>query len=155
MASLAPKIKGFTLLELLVVLAMSAMLVGVLPMAFGRLREAVDYRSTVRILRTELREARMLARMQGAEVRFNFDLDKRTFRIDGRPWRAIPEPLVLRLTIGDTDWHARRSGSIRFLPGGGATGGSIDLLRPGGDGARLHIDWLSGRVALLPLTAQP
>lgn len=150
----APKTKGFTLLELLVVLAMAALLIGLLPAAFGRLREAVEYRSTIRTLRAELREARMLAGIQGAEVRFNLDLDKKAFQIEGRSWHAIPEPLGLRLTLGGTDWRANRSGSIRFLPGGGATGGSIDLLRPTGDGTRLQVDWLSGRVALLPLMAQ-
>lgn len=154
MVQSVPRTKGFTLLELLVVLAVSVLLIGLLPMAFGRLREAVEYRSTIRILRAELREARMLARMQGAEVRFTVDLEQKAFRIEGRSWHAIPEPLGLRLTLGGADWSANRSGSIRFLPGGGATGGSVDLFRPAGDGTRLQVDWLSGRVALIPL-AQP
>ncbi len=35
---------------------------------------------------------------------------------------------------------------IRFLPGGGATGGSIDVIRASGAGTRLRVEWLSGRV---------
>ncbi|MBN9625535.1 MAG: hypothetical protein ABS39_11750 [Acidovorax sp. SCN 65-28] len=143
--------KGFTLLELMVVLAISALLIGMAPMAYSRLKEAMDYRSTIRTLRADLREARMLARVQGAEVRFNVDVERRAFRIEGRPWQAIPEPLGLRLTIGGIDWNAARVGAIRFLPDGGATGGSIDLMRPSGDGTRLQIDWLSGRIALVAL----
>ena len=38
-----------------------------------------------------------------------------------------------------------------FLPEGGATGGSVDILRPAGSGARLQVDWLSGATRLLGL----
>ena len=43
--------------------------------------------------------------------------------------------------------------AIRFFPDGGATGGSIEVVRPSGTGARIQVDWLSGRItqeALLP-----
>ena len=36
--------------------------------------------------------------------------------------------------------------SIRFLPRGGASGGSVDIVRPSGSGVRLRVDWFTGRV---------
>ena len=42
--------------------------------------------------------------------------------------------------------------AIRFLPDGGATGGSIDIVRPSGAGVRLRVDWLSGQVLQEPLS---
>ena len=32
------------------------------------------------------------------------------------------------------------------MPRGGASGGSVDLIRPSGTGVRLRVDWFSGRV---------
>ncbi|HEY0201888.1 MAG TPA: GspH/FimT family pseudopilin, partial [Burkholderiaceae bacterium] len=42
--------------------------------------------------------------------------------------------------------------AIRFLPSGGATGGSIDVARgSSGSGTRLRVDWLSGHITQEPI----
>jgi general secretion pathway protein H len=139
--------RGFTLVELLVVLALLGMLVTVVPLAFERLRESAQYRDAVRAVLTDIRQARSRAQSEGREVRFGVDLARRTYGLEGRPARVLPEPLQLRATVASVEIAADRSMAIRFLPGGGATGGSIDILRPGGAGTRLTVDWLSGAVS--------
>lgn len=139
--------RGFTLIELLVVFALLALLVGVVPVAFERLRESAQYRSTVRGMMSDMRQARQKAIAEGAEVRFRLDLTARTFGVDGRPAHDVPLPLQLRATVAAVELSGAQVAAIRFLPQGGATGGSIDVLRPSGTGVRLTVDWLSGAVA--------
>lgn len=142
--------RGFTLIELLVVFAIGAVLLSLAPVAFDRLKESSDYRDTVRSITSQLRAARATAQAEGREVRFLVSLQDRSYRTDqGRPW-VVPEPLQLRATVAGTETNGRDA-AIRFLPSGGATGGSIEVLRPAGGGTRLRVDWLSGKVSLEPL----
>lgn len=145
--------RGFTLIELLVVFAIMALLIGVVPTAFERMRDAAQYRDVLRGMVSELRFARQQALTGHTDVLFTVDLEERHYRAQGRPVRPIAAPLEVRATVAGTEFSGRGAASIRFLPDGGATGGSIEIVRPSGAGTRLRVDWLSGRVsqeALLP-----
>lgn len=143
--------RGFTLIELLVVFALVALLTGLVPIAFDRLRESAQYRDALRSMLADMRQARHRAVAEGVEVRFKVDLNRRTYGIDGRPARELPQPLKLRATVASNEFATSQIAAIRFLPDGGATGGSIDVVRSSGAGARLRVDWLSGRVTQEPL----
>lgn len=138
--------RGFTLVELLVVFAILALIMGLAPVAFDRLRESSQYRDTVRTMLSQMRAARYRAMVEGREVRFVVDLNQRLYGIDGAAPTAMPESLKFRATVAGTEMFGGSRAAIRFLPGGGATGGSIEILRAQGAGTRLRVDWLSGRV---------
>ena len=145
--------RGFTLIELLVVFGIMALVVGLVPAAYERMREGAQYRDAVRSMFGDLRSARAAAMAQGHEVRFTVDLSERRYGVDDIPPKALPLPLQLRVTVADREITPQGQASIRFLPSGGATGGSIEILRAPSMGTRLRVDWLSGRVtqeALLP-----
>lgn len=145
--------RGFTLVELLVVFAIMALVAGLVPMAYGRMREASEYREAVRTIMSQLRSARVVAVTERREARFTVDLHNRHYGLEGSPAKYLPEPLQLRVTVADREIAPDGHASLRFLPSGGATGGSIEVLRAPGSGTRLRVDWLSGRVtqeALLP-----
>ena len=89
---------GFTLVELLVVFALLALLVGLVPIAFGKLQESVQYRDTVRAALSDMRTARFLAQSRGTEVRFVVNLQQRSFGIEGQPPHLVMPPLELRTT---------------------------------------------------------
>ncbi len=143
--------RGFTLIELLVVFAISALLIALVPTAFERLRESVQYRDALRSVMSDLRQARYRAESQGREVRFNVDLAKGLYGLDGSTPQVLPSPLKFRVTVASIELTPQDIASIRFLPEGGATGGSVDILRPAGNGARIQVDWLSGGARLLGL----
>ena len=143
--------RGFTLIELLVVFAMVALLTALVPLAFERLRESAQYRDTVRGMLSDIRQARYRALAEGRQVRFRVDLAARNYGLDGRPAKQVPEPLRLRATVADIELTAAQSAAILFLPSGGATGGTIEIVRPSGAGVRLSVDWLSGGVAQSPI----
>jgi general secretion pathway protein H len=139
--------RGFTLLELAVVLALIAALLAIAPMALGRYKESADYRNTVRMFAASLAEARQLAASGGRAVAFSVDLAARQYGVDGRPARELPEGLTVRAVVADTELAADVA-RVRFYPGGNATGGTFEVVRPGGEGARLRTDWLDGRVTI-------
>lgn len=141
------RMRGFTLVELLVVFAIVALLMGLMPIAFERLRDGAAYRDTVRTMASELRSARYRAMVEGRTLSFVVDLDQPAFGVsDDRTWRPIPESLRVRAVVAGIESNGAGKVAIRFLPGGGATGGSIDVIRASGAGTRLRVDWLSGRV---------
>lgn len=137
---------GFTLVELLVVFAILALLVAVVPIAFGTLREAAQYRDTVRTMTSDMRTARQRAMTEGSQVRFLVNLAARSYGVEGRPMHQLPAPLSMRAIVANQELAAGQVAAIRFLPSGGATGGSVDVFRPSGAGVRLRVDWLFGRV---------
>jgi general secretion pathway protein H len=139
--------RGFTLIELLVVLAIAGALLAVAPVALQRYKESSDYRDTLRTIAAGLTEARNAAITGGRVVAFSVDLAGRQYGVDGGVRRELPESLVVRATVADTDL-AGNIARIRFFPGGNATGGSIEVIRSSGAGARLRTDWLDGRVSL-------
>ena len=146
-----PRARGFTLIELVVALALAALMVALVPPALEKLRDGMHYRDTVRAIVTELRAARQRSRTEGTEVRFFVDLAGRRFGLDERNLRSVPQPLQVRVTVAGIEWRAEQVGAIRFLPQGGATGGSVDILRPAGGGVRITVDWLSAAVSQTPI----
>lgn len=138
--------RGFTLVELLVVFAILALILFLAPVAFDRMRDSAQYRDTVRTMVSQMRSARHRALMEGREIRFSVDLNQRAYGLDDAPPHALPPSLALRAIVAGVELAPASQAAIRFLPNGGATGGSIEILRAPGVGTRLRVDWLSGRV---------
>lgn len=141
------RLRGFTLIELLVVFAMMALLASVVPSAFERMREAAQYRDTLRTMQADMRQARRDALVTGKETRFTVDMHQRVYGLQGGRKHEVPASLELRATVAGVELSPAGVAAIRFLPRGGATGGSIDVLRASGSGVRLRVDWLSGMVS--------
>ena len=139
--------RGFTLIELLVVLAIAGLLIGLVPVAFGKMQEGSQYRDTVRALVTELRKARQRSVSTGNNVMFSVDLEKRQFGIVGSDRRTVPQSLELKTVAGEIDTStAGGVASIMFMPDGGSTGGSVEIIRASGAGVRVRVDWLLGQI---------
>jgi len=148
----ALKQRGFTLVELLVVLAIATLLVGLVPVAYNKARDSAQYRTTLRTMMADMRQARQQAIAHHLPTTYQLNLPNRQSGILGRPMQSWPDTLQIRATVGQNQVQ-QGNASIVFLPGGGATGGSIDIIRRNGSGTRLRVDWFSGQVTqerLLP-----
>ncbi|CAN7223408.1 GspH/FimT family pseudopilin [Acidovorax sp. Leaf78] len=146
---------GFTLIELLVVFAIIALVVGLVPVAMDRMREGAQYRDVVRTVVGQLRLAREQAVASGRDVQFTVDVAQRRYGLGPDPSLLLPDALQMKAVAAALEGDEQSTGklSIRFLPSGGSSGGSVQILRGAGDGVRLRVDWLSGRVtqeALIP-----
>ena len=136
---------GMTLLEVLVVIAIIALLVAALPLrGFGAL-DGVELRAAGRDLATHLRRARATAMENGAAERFV--LDVQTGRYGRAGEQSLPEDLNIRFDTARQELLGADAGSVVFMPDGSATGGAITLTRDDRQ-VRVEVAWLTGQVKL-------
>ena len=90
--------------------------------------------------------AQAVADATGAPLVADPGLRERSFGVEGATPVSVPQGIELRTEVGDLGSSNPQEAKIRFLPSGGASGGSIEVLRDHDVGTRLRVDWLSGRV---------
>lgn len=140
--------RGFSLLEIVVVVALIALLAGLAASTIGQALPGQQLRGSARELVTALRFTRAQAIASGREQVFELDVGNRRWRAAGQRDGEVPEEIELEVTTA-REPGVRRSevAVVRFFPDGAATGGRIVLLR--GDAAwRIDIGWLTGEVKL-------
>ncbi|MDP5070928.1 MAG: GspH/FimT family pseudopilin [Congregibacter sp.] len=136
--------RGFSLVELLVVLAIAGMIMAAAVPSSVRFYEGMQRRQAVRDAVTLLSSAREQAlssgRVQDVSVRPS---SRRIWY--GQRTHTLPEGL--RLTVhGAAELNREDVGVIRFYPDGSASGGGVDIERQDGSGTRISVDWLIGSV---------
>jgi general secretion pathway protein H len=118
---------GFTLLELMIVLFLAMFMMGMgIVVMMGRL-PAAKLDATVREMSAMMRQARILAKIQGEKQAIVVDLGARSYGIEGNKSRKIPEEI--RLDIDDSLTGVADNGVYRlvFSPFGGIDGGTVML----------------------------
>jgi general secretion pathway protein H len=149
MTTVFMRMRSVTLLELLIVLALMALIAGLVIPTFGDGVPTSQLKSSARQLAAGLRVARSEAVAQKREAFLVLDLEGRRFKIDSDPREyALPPRVDLKLFTAQQDIVNQRTGAIRFYPDGGSNGGRITVAA----GARkfeVDVDWLTGRVAIL------
>lgn len=142
---------GFTLIELILALAVMGLLAGMATPVYSKLKAGAEYRSCVRQLMAGLISARQQAAEAGRDIAYSCDLAKRICGLDGKFSQHIPEAVTLKATVAGVELKDDAVAGIRFYPDGGSTGGYFELVRAGGGGVRLRVDWLFGRLTQEPL----
>jgi len=142
---------GFTLLEIMVVLAIAGLVLGVSgPMAL-KLYESTQYRSAVKDVMTSLTAARYSAISSGRYVDVVTTPELRTIKA-GKKEVTLTDNVNLSVTSAQSlNQLIDGAGVIRFFPDGTSTGGSILLEHKNGNGVQLRVDWLLGSIEQVPL----
>ena len=145
---------GFTLLELMVVLAIAAVLLTITPPLITAAIPGIELKSSARRVMSGLRLAREVAIRNGRDIAFTLDVEARTFAVDGgfRNGR-LPEDLELKLEAAETEMLNDHTGAIRFYPDGSSTGGRI-ILALEDRGYQVGVQWLTGRVLMASWEAE-
>jgi len=154
--------KGFTLVEMLVVLAVMALIVAIVPPFLGAGQSRAELQTAARAIEAALRETRSLAIRQGRSQTFLVDAASGSYRGGDRE-RVRHVPAGIRLSLfaasdprprgedasgaGTDRGRDDATPAIRFFADGSSTGGGVRLLH-GGRSAEIAVDWLTGRVSL-------
>lgn len=141
---------GFTLLELLVVLAIAALLLAVTPPLITSALPGVELKASARRVVAGLRLAREEAIRSGGDIAFTLDVEERTFEVDGGFRNGkLSADLDLKLEAAETEMLNERQGAVRFFPDGSSTGGRV-ILAHDDRGFQVGIQWLTGRIRMAP-----
>lgn len=142
--------RGFTVVELLVVITIAVMLLGIVGVRFAAGTPGVELRGATRDISSGLRHVRSLAMVTGQEQVFMMDIDQKTYWIGGRDGqlRSLPERVELHLFTARQEVIDDNIGGIRFFPDGSATGGRVTISIEGSE-YEVDVDWITGRVKIL------
>jgi type II secretion system protein H len=136
---------GYSLLELLVVVAiLSVMVVIMIGYVPGR-RHAHDLKLEAYGLEMDLRTARSRAIYGGQVVGFTVDLAQNAWRYADQPAHKVSKGMHLSIYTGRQLLSGESAGTIEFFPNGQSGGGHITL-EAEGSRSEVDIDWLTGRI---------
>ena len=142
------RVHGFTLLELLVVLAIAALIASITLPNLRLPGFATDAAKAARQIASGLANARQDAIFSNQESRLILDMENKTFSVGTGPAVKLSGIEKLTLLTAERDVLADTRGSIRFFPDGSAGGGEISVQDGTGATATIRVNWLSGRISL-------
>jgi general secretion pathway protein H len=141
--------QGFSLLELVAVLALLALFLGLVVPGLYRSWERERVRASLRDLMLALRAARSVAATQHQRIRVFLDLETGAYRLEGSS-RGGQWPAGMRLADAHLVWQnpEKRQGYIAFYGDGSSSGGYLALVDPAGRRYSLDVEIITGKVTL-------
>ncbi len=139
---------GFTLLELLAVLALMGLLLGLTLPSLMHTWEREKHRAALRELTTALRTARSEAVTKSQTVRLFLNLQTGRYRLEG----AAREGALTGMRLSDARlvWQnlEKTQGYIAFYGDGSSSGGALTLIDATGRRYLLEVKPVTGKVSL-------
>lgn len=140
--------RGFTLMEMILVLVIAAMLTAVAVPNMQPAMAAMRLRGAASDIASALRHVRGQALSRGREATFTLNVARHLYRVSGRAKSyALPDSVQLQLFTADQELVDAEEGNIRFYPDGSATGGRVSL-EAGGNRRLIDVNWLTGEVTV-------
>jgi type II secretory pathway pseudopilin PulG len=138
---------AFTLLELIIVLLLIFVILGLASLYFSTFLSSARLQATARELSTTLKQARSLSKIHEGKQVVDFDLDGRTYGIEGRRQRHIPSGLDFKIT--EPDGGEIQSGQYRLVfESNYGTEGPVFLLSSRRRAITVQLDPLLGSVVI-------
>jgi len=142
----AQRCKGFTLLELVVVLFVVVLGFSAIGLNLSSGSDTTKIKAAARDIVSALRYARGQALMTHREATVALDLESNSYTVSGRDkLYQIPEDIDVTVVTAQTELTGEGSANIRFFPDGSSTGGRVTLER-GQTVWKIDINWLTGQV---------
>lgn len=137
--------KGFTLVELMVVLFILSALAALAAPSFSRTLASARLRASASDVRATFGRARSLAVAGGRERAVIFDLEKGEYGLDNDVVRrGFPEPVRLGVVRLAGEENARGDARVRFYPDGSAEEAEVSVDSGDGGSIRVKVDPLTG-----------
>ncbi|RMG04004.1 MAG: prepilin-type N-terminal cleavage/methylation domain-containing protein [Nitrospirae bacterium] len=137
--------KGFTLLELIIVLLLIGIIAGLVGISIANSVPSNRFRSDVRTLASLMRYASKRAVYTGLEKTLEIDLDEKTVTYEGKVRIRFPEGTGISIKTPDGGEIEMEKYRFVFYPEGGTEGETV-IIKRGGKGFTLELDPLLGAV---------
>lgn len=138
--------RGFTLLEVLIVVGILALGLVLVAPSLNRVRLGIAVRSSASELAAHLRSARAAAQSTNVAQVLMIDLAGRQYWAEGVVGRRqLPQSVAVDLTVPQSERVGATAGGIRFFPDGSSSGARV-VLHDERSTASIRVDWLSGDV---------
>ena len=142
---------GFTLIELIIVMAIIGLAAGLVGIMIGRGSSSRDLKVFSRDVSTVLRFARNSAVTEKKIYCFVIDREEQAFRLysENTDYSNVklvidrPFPEEMTMTLQDSD---DESPHVEFSPRGSSTGGTIEIAHEDGKGYVIRINRITGRI---------
>jgi len=121
------KEKGFTLLELVIVMFLITLLMSLAAAFFANTLPASKFSASVREIAAMMRHAKALAQITGETQTVTIDMDAGRYRIGDTVGKAVPEGAHIKIIDPHEGEIDRGTYRIDFSPAGGIEGGTIVL----------------------------
>ena len=141
------RVRGFTLVELLVVLVIAALILALVGTSISRSISGAEMRTAARKMAASIRYTRTRAIISKSQQVFLVDTEARSYTAAGREPVTLPGEMEVQLTTARSELTSENVGGIRFYPDGGSTGGSV-ALEANGRIYTVNVVWLTGEASL-------
>ncbi len=135
---------GFTLLEMLIVIAILGLVGTIAIPALLRPSDRLQLQASTRDIVNALRLTRAAAIARSTPMTLVIDLDKGALESPVVPARTFVKGLEARLKIAEPERVSPSRGGFRFFADGSSTGGEISLALKGLT-AKVCVHWLTGQ----------
>ena len=143
---LAQRIRGFTLMEMLLVLVIAVVAMALVVPNLSKGIDSVRLRSSAREIASSFRYLRGYAVSHHTESEFNINVENNRYKITGRNKSyQVPSSIRIRLITADSEISGQDNGTIRFYPDGSSSGGRVTL-ESGKNRRLVDVNWLTGNV---------
>lgn len=146
------RVRGFTILEMLLVLTIAVFAMAVAVPNFSSGLASVNLRGASRDIASALRYLRGHAVSREKQAEFFIDVEKKVYTVSGKSGEfAIPDEFEVKLLTARSEIVGEGQGYIRFYPDGSSTGGRVTLTA-GGNRRIVDVNWLTGHVEMFSET---
>jgi general secretion pathway protein H len=143
-SDIRPSTAGFTLVELLVFIAIVAVGVAIAIPLITRPSERLGLASAARDVTAALRLTRSAAIKRNTELALVIDTERRSYQSSAVGEGRFPADIDVLMKVADSEQVSPSRGGFRFFPDGSSTGGELTLsLR--GRRAKVCVHWLTGQ----------
>ncbi len=140
--------RGFTMIELAVVLFIMVLAFGAVGISISSGNDATTIKTAARDMISALRYARGQALMLGEETTVTIDFGDNTYYISTRDKvYQIPQNIQVRLVTAESEYSQDGRASVRFFGDGSSTGGRLTMELDQWVW-RIEINWLTGLIDL-------